>query len=231
MGNSNALATSFAFPFGLAATGTAYTPVVDQVALGLSRLLEQFKPKPLINALVEAPLDYGNTIETVLYDLLTKRLLDGAVGVQLDVVGAIFGVERDGRSDSAFLQFILATALAQDSSGTVPDVYGVLERIAPGGAFQIDQLIEDPAGFGVRFTSPTLPTTPATADDLVPVTIERLLRKSRGAGIKCWFSWWPTVEADLFTLCDGNDPIAGSALGMSDDAMTTGGKLIGEVIA
>ena len=228
---NNAFATPFAFPFGLSSSATAYTPTIDQEELGLSRLLEQFKPKPLINALVAAPLRYGNTLETVLYDLLTKRLLDSAEGEQVDVLGALFGVARDGRGDGAYLDLILATSLAQNSSGTVPDVYSVLERIAPGGAFQIDQMIEDPAGFGVRFTSPVLPETPSTADDLTPVTIERLLRKSRGAGIKCWFSWWPDVEADLFTLCEGNVPIAGAALGMSDDAMSAGGQLIGEVIA
>lgn len=231
MGDSNALATSFAFPFGLASGSTAYTPKIDQVALGLSRLLEQFKPKPLINALVEAPLDYGNTLETVLYDLLTARLYDGAVGEQLDVVGAIFNVERAGRSDAAFLQFIQATALAQSSSGTVPDIYAVLEHISPGGAFQIEQLLEDPAGFGVRFTSPALPYEPATADDLVPVTIERLLRKSRAGGVKCWFYWWPTTVDQMFTLCAGDDQVANAALGMAPDDESAGGELAGEVVA
>jgi hypothetical protein len=230
MGNSNALGTSFAFPFG--PSGAAeYPPALDHDTIGRARLLEQFRHRPKLNAMASALLAGVQDVEDALHDLWTDRLLDTAAGLQVDVLGEHRQVEREGRTDAAYLQMIQTLALAHRSSGTVPEIYALLERLAPGGSFRIDQLIEDVAGFGVRLTSPVLIDPPASPDDLTPEIVERVLRRARAGGVRIWFSWWPDVEANLFTLCDGNDPIAGAALGMSDDAMTTGGKLIGEVIA
>ena len=222
------LATPLVFPLG-GSGALEYTPQVEHVALGQSRLLEQFRHKPIINAIVESIMGHVNVLEQVLYDMLSKRLIDGE-GAQLDVLGYILGAEREGRSDAAYRTLIRAWAMAHRSSGTPEDLYTTLHRLDPAAALEYEDLPLDPAGFRMRWTAPAMPPAPASADDPTSELVSRLLRRSRAAGVRCWFFWFPRVSSQLFTL--GGLPLVFDAnRGLGNTARTTGGRLAGEVIA
>lgn len=214
-------------PFGELATLQHAKPR-DAVSIGLARLLEQFKPADRVRALVGVPLAVVSDIEQTIYDLLTKRLLDGE-GEQLDVLGEhVFDVARDGRTDAAYRVAIKAWIRARRSSGTIPQLYEVVEALSPYAAVIIDNLAQDPAGLEVRFTSPPIPPEPATADDITTEWLTALLAEAKAGGVKVWLHWWPDASEALFTF--GNlDGDSNAATGFANDDEDQGGALVGEV--
>lgn len=230
------LASPLAFPFG-DLTVTGYPQPRDHEAIGLARVLEQFKPKARVLALVGAPLSAVSDLDLALYDILTKRLFDSE-GEQLDNLGRIFRVLREGRGDAAYLQLIQVWLLAYRSNGTVPEIYRVLDRLSPGAAVEYQELLLDPAGFHLEWTYPILPPDPPSADDVTALLVERLLRESRAAGVRVWFHWWPAPEEELFEFSEEDDETdllefddGFSEFDDEDDEVETAGFMAGEVIA
>lgn len=235
MGGSSALGsgTSLAFPLGMLAGDAAATfpEPRDHGVIGLARLLEQFKPRPRINALAAAPLSAVSDLELALHDILTRRLFDGE-GEQLDNLGRIFRVAREGRGDAAYLLLIQVWLLAYRSGGTTPEIYRMLDRLSMGAAVEYQDLPLDQAGFGLAWTDPVLPNVAASPDDVTPLLVERLLRESRGGGIKVWFFWWPAPEVELFEFSEFDDGLEyDDGFSEFDDEDDTGGLLAGEVVA
>ena len=101
----------------------------DHKEQGLSRLLEQFKDKPNITALLEGWLQGVQTTEDSLFDLLDNRSIQTAYGVQLDYIGKIVGAKRGGRSDSSYREFIQLQILINTSEGTPTDILEILSLI------------------------------------------------------------------------------------------------------
>ena len=80
-----------------------------------NRLLEQFKDKPNIEALLKGWMKGVQTTEESLLDLLNNRSILTAFGVQLDYIGKIVGIKRGGRSDESYreaiqLQILITTS-------------------------------------------------------------------------------------------------------------------------
>ena len=69
------------------------TPI-DHEELAISRLVSQFREATTLIAYIQALLSEANTLEEVGHSLITGRSLDGAVGVQLDILGEIVGQPR-----------------------------------------------------------------------------------------------------------------------------------------
>jgi hypothetical protein len=68
--------------------------ISNHVERGLERILEQFKNKAKIKGLISAFIKPLQGAEDTLNDMVTKRNLDDAEGVQLDLIGTIVGLER-----------------------------------------------------------------------------------------------------------------------------------------
>ncbi len=66
------------------------------------RLIEQFETKPNIIAYLCALIESLQDLEFVFGDLLTLRTLENAAGVQLDGLGDIVGIDRQGLTDNAY---------------------------------------------------------------------------------------------------------------------------------
>lgn len=69
------------------------TPI-DHEQLAESRLATQFKEAVNLIAYIRALLSEANTLEQVFIDIIEKRWLDNAEGVQLDILGSIVGQSR-----------------------------------------------------------------------------------------------------------------------------------------
>ena len=78
------------------------THVVD----GLANLLSQFSGKPRLTALVTAALEEVQRLENVAWDVYEGRLIENAVGHQLDVIGEIVGFPRNGLGDDEYRRII-----------------------------------------------------------------------------------------------------------------------------
>jgi hypothetical protein len=222
------LAAPLGFSFG-DYDGVTYPAAFDHDSLR-ARLLEQFKRGATLNAVLGGFLRGTQDLADVAHDLLTKRLPDAAEGAQVDVLGAHRGVDREGRTDAVYLGVQEAFALARRSCGTIPDIYGVLQQIVPGGAYVIEDLADDPASLFVLVSSPPLPNEP-TPDEVSSSLVALLLRLARVGGVRLWFQWWSVEADDTFVLCEGDDQVDSTTQGFADEAETLGGYLVGEVIA
>jgi hypothetical protein len=113
-------------------TTAAPTGPLDHVAGALSRLLEQWKGKPNIAALLSSLAGASQPIESALQQLLTQRFVTTAIGAQLDVLGSLVGQPRNGLSDADYARYIQARISTNRSSGTIEDLITVARLVLVG---------------------------------------------------------------------------------------------------
>lgn len=194
----------------------------------LVRLLTQFRPDPEMQGKVKAPLGASTVLEGVFWTLLTTTL-ENAVGQQLDVIGARWRFGRDGLDDDEYRRLIPIWAAACRSSGTMPEVVALLDRLDPDNEFEVDPLALDPKSFRVNVTFPVL-------DDATAELYQRFVRRARPSATRVWLYSYPQPDSETFTLADYGsalDSTDGATLGLGDfdDTEGAGGGLAREVIA
>jgi hypothetical protein len=91
---------------------------INHVDVGLDRLLSQWDESPKLRGLLQSYLEQADELEEVLFQLLNERGIFTAIGVQLDVIGALFNLTRDGRTDTQFRNAILERANVVGDDGT-----------------------------------------------------------------------------------------------------------------
>lgn len=82
-----------------------------------------------ITKLVRALVEPAQGVENALQQLLTERLIDTAVGYQLDILGKIAGQTRDGLDDETYRRYIRARIAANNSDGNVEDLIKVADLV------------------------------------------------------------------------------------------------------
>jgi len=103
--------------FGAAPSPNEYY-IADHADRAIDLLLEQFKLKPNIEGVIRATAASLQELENVFGDLLTQRYLDVAIGAQLDIIGIIVGLDREGRDDSTYRIALRTKISLNHSSGT-----------------------------------------------------------------------------------------------------------------
>lgn len=121
---------------------------VDHVEEGLNRLPSQWSESEKIRGLLESWLNRANELEDLLFDMLENRGLFEAKGENLDIIGALFGVARDGRSDDEYRQVILNEVTVQTADGTTEPFMQVLR--AKSGSDYVDFWEHPPADVHAR---------------------------------------------------------------------------------
>lgn len=94
---------------------------IDHKSLAISRLATQFKESSNLINYIRALLIESNNIEEVFCDLLEKRWIDTAEGVNLDIVGSIVGQSREFIDAEIFDYFGFADNPQAQSFGSVAD--------------------------------------------------------------------------------------------------------------
>jgi len=97
------------------------TDVINHKELAIKRLAVEFRESTNLIAYIKTLLVEADTLEEVFQDLLEKRWIDTAEGVQLDVVGAIVGQPRILVDATILFYFGFATAPGAQSFGTLTD--------------------------------------------------------------------------------------------------------------
>lgn len=104
---------------------TLHTP------LALSRLIERWRGKPNLAAILASYTDQLQLLENVLWDIVTMRLPDYAGTAQLDVIGKIVGEPRQGQNNAQYRARIKVQIRINQSFGTPKDVIEVLQLLDP----------------------------------------------------------------------------------------------------
>lgn len=95
------------------------------------RLKFQFKDSPNVLSFTEILTDQIQDLEDAFNGLLTKRDIENSTGQQLDGIGEIVGIERQGLDDDEYRLRIYFQIARNTSEGTIEDLINTL-RILTG---------------------------------------------------------------------------------------------------
>jgi len=105
-----------------------FTEITTHKEDAKKRLLEQYKKKPLIAAMLDAFNGPIQEIESLLVDLNTLRDLDTAFGQTLDNLGTIIGLERPSGATDDEYRILLKTKVSENISNGEPErIIGVFK--------------------------------------------------------------------------------------------------------
>lgn len=112
---------------------------------GLARLIDQFRNLPVTRGILASWLRGVQRFENCLFEVLEARDPLTATGVQLDNLGLLVGVFRNGQGDTEFRTRILLRVRINRSQGRPEDVIAILASL--GGAYEYEE--KYPASFRV----------------------------------------------------------------------------------
>lgn len=91
---------------------------INDYNVNLQLLAEQYKNKEKFKKILEALNTQANNLETALFEIRDNFTIDNAVGIQLDIIGDILGINRNGRDDNSYRILIKLKADINFSAGT-----------------------------------------------------------------------------------------------------------------
>ena len=140
---------------------------IDHKELAISRLATQFRESTNLIAYIRALLIEADTLEQVFCDLLEKRWIDTAEGVQLDILGAIVGQSREFVDAEIFEYFGFFDNPQSQSFGTLTDAgIGGRFRFVEEPTTGIRQLTDDEYRKFIRARI-TRNSTKSTPEDII----------------------------------------------------------------
>jgi hypothetical protein len=178
------------------------------VAEGLGLLLEQFKGKPRITALLTGWLAEVQAVEDAMWSVWIDRLLQSglAFGDLLDKIGAIVGQLREGFSDEVYTILITARIKANRSDGKRETLLALTELLVPLTTIEAREYV------GAIVITPDGPVSIPPA-----VVNTEFLQRAVIAGVRLTFVWYttPTASTLLFGYSRGGitDPTAAQSPG------------------
>lgn len=188
----------------------------DVVAVGVSRLTAVFS-KPKTTAILRALLAEVQSIEDAAWSLAAATTLDTAEDDALDQLGRILDAVRPpGFSDDFYRAVLRAAVRANRSSGTGPELIGVMEALTGGLDFTLTE------GAATVLMEPDAALTFGAA-----VVIE-YLRRAKAGGVALQLIVPPVGDAFAF----GSDPEVPEYdpdHGWGDVGQSTGGLMAGVV--
>lgn len=161
------------------------TEISNHVQQALQRFLQQYQGQPRLTGLMTALVNQIQNLENALFVIDAQRqIYNGqAIGEQLDNLGTLIGLKRNGLSDSEYLILLLGT-IAEDNSDTTQDtLLNIVQTV-----FNAQQV------FCKTPNSPGGPTSTgnayiafsvggSTVDSALYTLIETIVLNSIGAGI------------------------------------------------
>lgn len=177
------------------------TAITTHVVDALNRLLQQYKDKDRIRALIETDGERTQQLEDVLQVLNVERTLDDADGIQLDRLGDILGIDRNGLSDEDY-RTRLRIKVIQNISNGEPDrlinVYAFLLE-----ATQVQYQEHYPAGVALMANAPVI----AGQETLIYTEIQNI----SPAGVRVdYIGSYDALDAFAFEGSSGPNDLAGA---------------------
>lgn len=150
-------------------------------------LIEYLKDSDFVKILESNDLQF-NDLENTFFQLYQNMWLSSAIGEQLDVLGIILNVDRDGRTDDAYRAILYAKVQIDVSSGEPESIIAAVKAI-----FNNPAMVEYNPVYPGKFRIWT--------DGTLPITIEYLLVDYIGDYIVDYIGdFIGTVEEDFSQL-------------------------------
>ena len=119
---------------------SSVSPITDHADVAISRLPQKYKDPAKTwtwdgddasawDVVLQSFVKPAQDMETVLNDMLTKRSLDTAEGINLDRIGQIVGQDRGGETDARYRELIVGQIAENNSDGTAKELLGITEII------------------------------------------------------------------------------------------------------
>jgi hypothetical protein len=135
-------------------------------------------------------------LENTCIDMLTKRSVDTAEGVQLDVLGRIVGQSRLGLSDTDYRRYIRARIATNRSTGKQEELINIARLILNDSTIPLVIHREGTATVIVDLTGAQLTVSLAN-------TLITFLRLAVAAGVRLILRYTLSPTADTFRLDSG----------------------------
>lgn len=194
---------------------------LDHADEALALLLQQYKGKEKIEALLSCYMAEIQELETVFHDLYTAFKLDDAVGDQLDILGKTVGEQRKDRDDDTYRIFVRARIAVNKSKGTIEELLNIL-RIISAGTFTYTLTEYPRASMLLRMEG--------VSNSVIANTTNYLASEAVAAGVRLNTQYSISDANSLFTLSHYSNALQTSnTLGFADASQTTGGHLDGVI--
>ena len=186
--------------------------ITTHITDGLARLIEQYKNATKFKLWLSTYLRRFQTLEDAVWEVLTERGIDDAIGKQLDNIGAIVNRARGGLSDDDYRIALKAEILILRSDGRMNDVIAVAALALPSG-FTFST--RDEAIATIRFVI----NEPVTFDASV---VWHMIRRTKAGGVRLVYEF---VTAPLDEYFVWKDDGTSADVGFGDSVSGVGGKL------
>jgi len=125
------------------------TKINNHTEAALARLLQQYKGQPQLASLITGFVDQFQDLEDAIYSLDEGRQLAFAYGKQLDGIGELVGIQRNGLSDLEYLIFILGTIAENFSNTTLPTILNIANTIFEPAVLTLKEMFPAEVGIGI----------------------------------------------------------------------------------
>lgn len=202
--------------------------ITNHVQAALDRLMQQYKGKPNLQAVLTAFIQQIQVFENAAYPVdAGRQLYNGttypAVGTQLDGIGELVGVKRNGLGDAEYLVFILGTIAENFSDDTMTTLVNIMVTFfQPTLALIFENY---PAEVDLELSDSVLPV------NLLPI-VAGILQNSIGAGVNLGYIAMFSLTTS-FRYADartGTIPPPGTGLGYDDATAPGAGGHYGNII-
>ncbi len=100
---------------------------IDHVETGQSRLLSQWQDKPNMSGLVKSIMQSVQEVEDTIHQIIDNMNIFDATGEQLDVIGTLIGLERNGMDDDSYRAELFKQISINRSDGTTEIIISLME--------------------------------------------------------------------------------------------------------
>ena len=157
--------------------------ITNHVQAALDRMIQQYKGRPLFEGLITAFVTQIQDLENAIYPIDQYRQLLFAYGQQLDNLGEIIGLKRNGLNDSEYLILLLGTIAENNSDTTAPVLLYIVKTV-----FQATNVfIKDPNSISNKNESFPAQIAFGVGDPLTGpalyTVVEQIIQNSVAAGI------------------------------------------------
>ena len=136
-------------------------------------------------------------IEDAMLAILAQRLIDNAIGAQLDLIGRVVGQKRLGLSDADYRRYLRARISVNRSSGTMPEIIAIARLVL--GDLEGSIVIRTVYNATFILEVQDRPTTDAEASALVAL----VSAAAKAAGVRCYVAWSAVPLSQTFRLDSG----------------------------
>ncbi len=196
---------------------------LDRLSTATDLLIDVFQSKSNFIKLLSSYAQETQEIERMLMDLLDSFYVGTAEGDQLDAIGEIVGVDRQGANDTKYRNRVRARIRLNLTSGTTNEILALAQMLQPAGVDDPVYTPNYPAGFFIDYRASATPMTQDEADD-----VWRVIDEATPSGVKAQFFFGLSPGDELFSFSSLPATTESDATqGFADAAQTTGGHLSG----